>query len=140
MTEMIVTTAPQTKKKSASASGSARKNNKSSSSCSALKRKNKKRVQKARISADFLKDLPEGVTHVPEKEEPAAGAKKRSKKEPKNPDIVKVGDFLFDIETVSKATLISMRKYLPPEEYRLLKNRKSARLCRLKRKNERGTM
>ena len=96
-------------------------------------------MQKARISADFLKDLPEGVTHVPEKEEPST-AKKRSKKEPKNPDIVKVGDFLFNIETVSKATLISMRKYLPPEEYRLLKNRKSARLCRLKRKNERGTM
>ena len=33
-----------------------------------------------------------------------------------------------------------MRKYLPSEEYRLLKNRKSARLCRLKRKQERGSM
>lgn len=33
-----------------------------------------------------------------------------------------------------------MRKYLPPEEYRLLKNRKSARLCRKKRKEERGGM
>ncbi len=33
-----------------------------------------------------------------------------------------------------------MRKYLPSEEYRLLKNRKSARLCRLKRKEERGSM
>jgi len=33
-----------------------------------------------------------------------------------------------------------MRKYLPPEEYRLLKNRKSARLCRKKRKQERGDM
>lgn len=29
-----------------------------------------------------------------------------------------------------------MRKYLPQEEYRLLKNRKSARLCRQKRKIE----
>ena len=33
-----------------------------------------------------------------------------------------------------------MRRFLPSEEYRLLKNRKSARLCRLKRKSERGSM
>ena len=33
-----------------------------------------------------------------------------------------------------------MRKFLPSEEYRLLKNRKSARLCRKKRKEERGDM
>ena len=33
-----------------------------------------------------------------------------------------------------------MRKFLPSEEYRLLKNRKSARLCRKKRKAERGDM
>lgn len=33
-----------------------------------------------------------------------------------------------------------MRKFLPSEQYRLLKNRKSARLCRRKRKEERGDM
>ena len=33
-----------------------------------------------------------------------------------------------------------MRKFLPSEEYRLLKNRKSARICRKKRKGERGEM
>ena len=33
-----------------------------------------------------------------------------------------------------------MRKYLPHNEYRLLKNRKSARLCRIKRKVERATL
>ena len=55
-------------------------------------------------------------------------------------DIVKVGDFIFNVDEVSKATLISMRKFLPSEEYRLLKNRKSARLCRKKRKEERGTI
>ena len=53
---------------------------------------------------------------------------------------MKCGDFIFDLEVVSKASLISLRKFLPSEEYRLLKNRKSARLCRLKRKEERGTM
>jgi len=58
----------------------------------------------------------------------------------KEGDIVRVGDFMINIEKVSKAQIISMRKYLPPEEYRLLKNRKSARLCRRKRKEERGDM
>jgi ribosomal protein S4 len=33
-----------------------------------------------------------------------------------------------------------MRKYLPHNDYRLLKNRKSARLCRIKRKVERATL
>ena len=101
-------------------------------------------MQKARLTADFLRNLPEGVTHSPlssddkkkeEEKEKAAG------KEGKNAgDIVRVGDFIFDISVVQKSALISMRKFLPSEEYRLLKNRKSARLCRLKRKNERGTM
>jgi len=33
-----------------------------------------------------------------------------------------------------------MRKYLPSTQYRLIKNRKTARLCRRKRKEERGDM
>jgi hypothetical protein len=33
-----------------------------------------------------------------------------------------------------------MRRYLPHEEYRLLKNRKSARICRQKRKLELNTL
>lgn len=78
-----------------------------------------------------------GVTYIPPNDEQA---KRRSKKEAKNPDMVRVGDFQFNIEIVEKDSLISMRKFLPPEEYRLLKNRKSARICRLKRKNERGSM
>lgn len=41
---------------------------------------------------------------------------------------------------MTKAELIQMRRYLPHEEYRLLKNRKSARLCRIKRKVERSTL
>lgn len=35
---------------------------------------------------------------------------------------------------VTKQQLIRMRRYLPQTEYRIVKNRKSARLCRLKRK------
>ena len=44
------------------------------------------------------------------------------------------------MDLVSKASLISMRKFLPKDEYRLLKNRKSARICRRKRKEERGSL
>lgn len=51
-----------------------------------------------------------------------------------------VADFTINIDQISKQQLIGMRKYLPSEEYRLLKNRKSARLCRKKRKEERGDM
>jgi len=73
---------------------------------------------------------------VPESDETNSQKKSKESKD-KNMDIVKVGEFQFDIGIVSKTALISMRKYLPSEEYRLLKNRKSARLCRLKRKQER---
>ena len=73
--------------------------------------------------------MPEGITHCPEGEkDPTVG------KDAKNSNVVKVGDFVFDVERVSKPALISMRKFLPSEEYRLLKNRKSARICRQRRK------
>lgn len=58
----------------------------------------------------------------------------------KEGDIVRVGKFRINIEKVTKAQLIAMRKYLPPTQYRLIKNRKTARLCRRKRKEERGDM
>lgn len=58
----------------------------------------------------------------------------------KEGDIVRVGKFRINIEKVTKAQLISMRKYLPATQYRLIKNRKTARLCRRKRKEERGDM
>jgi hypothetical protein len=47
---------------------------------------------------------------------------------------------MIDIEVISKSHLISIRKLLPSEEYRLFKNRKSARICRRKRKLERSSM
>jgi len=76
--------------------------------------------------------LPAGVTYHPGSDDNTKRAV--SDKEAKNLNIVKVGDFVFNIEIVSKTSPISLRKFLPSEEYRLLKNRKSARLCRLKRK------
>ncbi len=114
------------------------KSQQSQAATQGVKKRNQRRVTKARVTADFLRDLPDGVIHQPDGEDPATQKKKESKD--KNIDIVKVGEFIFDIGVVSKASLISMRKYLPSEEYRLLKNRKSARLCRLKRKEERGSM
>jgi len=60
-------------------------------------------VQQARITQDLISNLPEGILYIPQSEEPT---KKRSKKESKNPDIVRVGDFQFNIETVEKDSLI----------------------------------
>ena len=45
-------------------------------------------------------------------------------------DIVRIGNFLVNVSIVTKDALKSMRTYWPMEEYRLLKNRKSARICR----------
>jgi len=96
------------------------------------------------MSADFIKNLPEGITY----HDPEADSYDHAKQPDsfnmeddfKEGDIVRVGDFTINIEIVTKAQLISMRKFLPSEQYRLLKNRKSARLCRRKRKEERGDM
>lgn len=52
-------------------------------------------------------------------------------------DIVRIGAFLVNVGVVTKDAIKSMRTYWPMEDYRLLKNRKSARICRLRRKNER---
>ena len=52
-------------------------------------------------------------------------------------DFVRIGRFIVNVSTVTKDALKSMRTYWPMEEYRLLKNRKSARICRQRRKNER---
>lgn len=112
-----------------------------------LQEANKKRVQRQRITADTIRKLPEGITYHESdssgEEEPrqvsdlGAGD---DDEEYKEGDIVRVGKFRINIEKVTKAQLISMRKYLPPAQYRLIKNRKTARLCRKKRKEERGDM
>ena len=51
-----------------------------------------------------------------------------------NPNVVRVGDFLIDIDIISKEDLIKMRRLLPKAGYKLVKNRKCARLTRLTRK------
>ena len=55
----------------------------------------------------MLRNLPEGVTykHAADKDEEAKKGDKSSK-EAKNPDIVQCGDFIFDVEVVSKASII----------------------------------
>jgi hypothetical protein len=51
-------------------------------------------------------------------------------------DIIRIGQFHVNVDQVSKADIKSMRTFWPMEEYRLLKNRKSARLGRTKRRVE----
>jgi hypothetical protein len=112
-----------------------------------MQEQNKKRVEKARVTTDFLSKLPEGISY----HESASSGDDEPKQiselggnveddEFKEGDIVKVGKFTINIEKVTKAQLISMRRYLPPTQYRLIKNRKTARICRRKRKEERGDM
>ncbi len=51
-----------------------------------------------------------------------------------------IGNFYINLDTITKGQLISLRKFVPIAEYRLLKNRKSARLCRQRRKVERSLL
>ena len=46
------------------------------------------------------------------------------------PDLVRIGEFLIDIVKVSKNDLKSMRTYWPLESYKMVKNRKTARVSR----------
>lgn len=112
-----------------------------------LKEANKQRVTKSRITADFIRKLPEGISYNENTSSDREDPKQLSElgdnddsEEIKEGDIVKVGKFTINIERVTKQQLISMRKYLPPAQYRLIKNRKTARLYRRKRKEERGDM
>ena len=98
---------------------------------------------KLNVTEDVVKSLPEGVTWNDPNKKPVKGAKVgsiMSIEDGKDGDIVNVGEFTVNLAVVDKDQLINLRKYMPREEYRLVKNRKIARLCRLKRKNERGEM
>lgn len=85
----------------------------------------------------ILNKLPEGIFYVGQ--DIPGHAKKQL---PSNfetateGDIVKIGKFLINVEIISKQQLMSLRKFLPSEEYRLLKNRISARISRRKKKVE----
>ena len=89
---------------------------------SSLQAANKKRVQKARITADFLRKLPDGITYHESdssgddepKQVSDLGVAAEDDVDYKEGDIVRVGKFRINLEKVTKAQLISMRKYLPP--------------------------
>jgi hypothetical protein len=49
---------------------------------------------------------------------------------------VKVNGFVINIDLITNEGLIRMRKLLPKQSYRLMKNRKSARICRLRKKEQ----
>ena len=60
----------------------------------------------------------------------------KGSKPSKDPNIVEVGGLRIDIERITDQEMYSLRKVLPRKEYRLLKNRKSARKSRKRRKAE----
>ena len=51
-------------------------------------------------------------------------------------DKVMINGIMIDIEKITDEQLYSLRKILPRKDYRLLKNRKSARKSRKRRKAE----
>ena len=55
-------------------------------------------------------------------------------------DTVFVCGLIINIERITKQQILKLRKCMPKMEYRQLKNRKSARECRKKRKAERSGM
>ena len=102
--------------------------------------KRKRNAKKTFVyTPEFLANLPYGVKYAPQTNRGEVGNAKINEENEGN-DWVQIGNFLINIEQISKQQLISMRRYLPSEEYRLFKNRKSARICRLKRKRERGKL
>ena len=56
------------------------------------------------------------------------------------PDKVRAGDFIVDVEKVETADLIKMRKLLPRDIYKTIKNRKCARIFRQKNKDKRSKL
>lgn len=67
---------------------------------------------------------------------PAITPMAKGAKPSKDPNIVEVGGLRIDIERITDQEMYSLRKVLPRKEYRLLKNRKSARKSRKRRKAE----
>jgi len=91
----------------------------------------------------FIQNIPDGVTFTPtnskqwgkipaqkaHEEEGSANGKKVES------DICSIGDFRIDISIIEKNALLSMRLILPADGYKVLKNRKNARIQRLRKKN-----
>ena len=104
----------------------------------------------------FLQEIPDGVKYTPlssntsdstcsgqksfgEKdvnndEEIFSGNEEDLQWDAKNPDIVKIGEFTINMSVIEKTELLKMRLMLPAAGYKLLKNRKNARLCRARKK------
>ena len=84
-----------------------------------MKEKNKKRVKNEQITADFIRNLPNGITYHNPEDESQEGVNHitfgNSEDEFREVDLVRVGDFTINIELVTKAQLITMRKFLPAE-------------------------
>jgi len=112
--------------------------------------KNKSDTKYNKMVKVFLSEMPEGVKYTPlssnASESTASGQKSGSEKDvnkgddddlswdAKNPDIVAIGEFTINMSVIEKHELLKMRLMLPAAGYKLLKNRKNARLCRARKK------
>jgi hypothetical protein len=83
----------------------------------------------------FIQNIPDGVSFTPvnPKNWGEISMDKNETSAPKNKElgdseICQIGDFTINIGVVEKASLLSMRLILPAEGYKILKNRKNARI------------
>ena len=80
--------------------------------------------------------MPAGVSVDPKFSQSGEGEASEPKKTfvLEDGDIVKLCGFVINMEEINNEGLKRMRKMLPKESYKLMKNRKSSRLCRLRKK------
>ena len=84
----------------------------------------------------MIQNLPRGISYILDDTNPDTFTSNDAS-ETESQDVMRIGNFAVNINIVSKESIKAMRTYLPREQYKLLKNRKTARLCRQKRAFER---
>ena len=98
------------------------------------RRKELRQEKNEQLEMELMDDLPEGCylnQNFCQKDKGAV-----SQISAADSDVFAIGKFFIDIDKISNAGLIKMRRIVPRAEYKLLKNRKSARLTRLAHKSK----
>ena len=116
-----------------------------------------KQKKLARAFNDLLSDMPAGVIYCPKNASKFTSMDKsegiatveivdrnslnhRSAMEARESSLpesqIQIGDFIVDIDEISKESLILIRRFLPQNDYKKLKNRKCARIIRKQKKEK----
>ena len=87
------------------------------------------------VFKEFFKKPPLGVKYdLKSKDESQNSCSSTETVFENNPNVVRAGDFIIDIDMISMDDLKKMRLLIPKKEYNSVKNRKSSRLNRMNQK------